>query len=137
MITASALPDRTLEAEAEALQKKLGKPLDRARVPEVQDLLEKAESHADDEQFPKALASLAAIQRPAPKPPTSLRRLIDQRLAAIEETVAYEAEELLETEAPTAQERALAKRLFEAVDVPVYGRHLPIRGRLKAFLEGG
>ena len=125
---------KAVRERAEALQERLGASLAAKAFPPCRERLERAEAAADEERWRDALEALASLAEPAPKPTTSLEALVATRLSDLDEGVRLAAEDALEAEAPGAEDRALVEGLLAATDVAVYGRRLPVREALSAWL---
>ena len=125
---------KAIQKQAEALQKKLGEPLSEAVVAKVRPLLEAATKAAENMAWRETLEALAKLEEPVPDPHQALADIVADLLGEVHEMVDFEAEDILALEQPTAEQRAEAEKLLEQVDVEVYGRYVPVRDALKAWL---
>jgi hypothetical protein len=124
-----------IEAQAAAAQKALGPALPRKAFEPVRALLEAAQTALDDGAPGAALGSLAKVAGVVEEPAPPLVSLLDARLAAIEEDVAWRFEQLLEDEEKDdAGRRADVEYLLKSVSTPVFGKTLPSVARMKEWL---
>lgn len=126
---------KAIRRQVERVQEGLGASLEADVVVPVREALERAEAALDDDRWREALEALAGIERHVPAPHAALRALVRRHFEAIDEWVAFEAEDALEREEPTDADRALLARLASAVNVLVYGRMVPIKAKLDAWLR--
>ncbi len=123
-----------IQKQAKAVQKTLGSALPGSILPQVRPRLETAETAAEDEDWKQVLASLAALEEVVPTPHTAFKRLLAGPLETVEEMVRFDAEDLLAIDAPAPDQIAVARTLLAQVDVAVYGRYVPVRNELHAWL---
>lgn len=124
-----------IQKQVRGIQKTLGTALPQAVFEKVGPLLEKAEKASDEEDWRAVLTTLAGLEKVVPTPHASFDRLLAAPLETVEEMVRFDAEDLLASDAPTAEEKAAAVALLEQVDVAVYGTYLPIRDALRGWVE--
>ena len=121
--------------QVEEAQAKLGATLDGARYVEIRDLLLRGDKAYEEDAWRRALEDWAAVAKILPQPHASLRALLETRLRWVDEAVELDVDDLVEQEEPTPEALAAGKRLHEALDVQVLGKHVPSRARLGLWLD--
>ena len=124
-----------IQKQAKAVQARLGKSLPASTWAQVRPVLERAEAAVEEETWKTVLETLAGLEKLVPEPHPAFVRLLAPRLETVGEMVGFDAEDLLAEATPTAEQRAAAQALLAEVDVAVYGKHLPVRDALHAWLR--
>lgn len=124
-----------IEARVKAAQKELGSALDVARGDRCVRRLAEAAVALEADDWHAALVALAGLAEEVREPPPSLARLVDERLAQIDEPVTWAFEELRDDDdLPPASKRTAVEALLRRVAVDVYGRRLPVVKALESWL---
>jgi len=126
---------KAIRKQVEAVQEELGKALDKKTGDAVRERMEAGDAALDEGSWKDALSAWAEALARAKEPPPSLRRLVEARLAALDEEAALEAEDLLDSATPTPEQRAQAAALLAALDVQVLGRRVGTHAALEAWLK--
>ncbi len=125
--------------QAKAMQKRLGPALPRKAFDQIHNAFTQAEAASDNDDYNKALQAYAGIQTLTKEAPPSLQKLIDARLADLEESARFEFEDLIEVgprdKMPMAERIAKIRNLMKAVDVGVFGKKIPLVADIKTWLE--
>ena len=119
-----------IRRHVEALQKLLGTPLDPETGTRVAQVLEAAETLTDDDKWREALVRLVTLEKHVPAAPLSLRRLLTERLTAINEAIEYEFEDLKD-----AKDVAGVRTLTNVAATEVLKQQLPIAKAMQAWLK--
>jgi hypothetical protein len=116
-----------------AMQKRLGKPLPARAYRQIVALFAAGDAAVEAEDWHKALTTYASIEALAKAPPASLTALVDARLAEVEDLARFAFEDAVEAEG--ADGVPVVRALVAALDVPVYGRTLPLLAEARTWLE--
>lgn len=127
-----------VQAHGARLQKELGTALDRAAFERLSAALRRGDEALDEERHAEALAAWAGCQQTVREPHAALKSLIATRKAAVDEAVTFEFEDLSEPgprdQRPLGERLEAVRALVEQVQLPIYGEHLPVRGRMLKWL---
>jgi len=124
-----------VEALVKKMQATLGASLGTEVFGQVKNALGQADQAIEDEAWTRSLRALAGLAVHVKKPHKALRRLIDARLAGIEEQVGWVFEDAREGDEPLAARKAVVAALVKALDVKVYGAEPKPRAAMRAWLR--